>query len=38
MTHFADADCDDDAFTYEQLARFAEPPARRSARRASPPR
>ena len=22
MTHFADADCDDDAFTYEQLARF----------------
>jgi alanine racemase len=24
MTHFANADCDDDAFTYEQLRRFGE--------------
>ena len=37
MTHFADADCDDDGFTYEQLRRFEEARAVLRAHGVDPP-
>ncbi|MFO0605794.1 MAG: alanine racemase [Polyangiales bacterium] len=37
MTHFANADCDDDSFTYEQLARFEEARAALRAKGVDPP-
>ncbi len=37
MTHFANADCDDDSFTYEQLRRFEEARATLRARGLDPP-